>query len=222
MFEPLQHGVAQLRVRTAYQGHSVSNVFHFRQTRSGRRPANYQALADAVADWWVNGIGGVNPPAAYQGGDSSMEGADLRAVIRGISSEVSLFVAQFLVSLFFTLEPPMPANCTKALEWTTGRAGHAGHGRTYIPWLSRQFLDPARESSLDRFSAEAMVRTWSSLFDLLESLDTLHSAFRLCIAHRSPIGSPDDDDSWSTIVTGCRFASLTMDSQRGRLRSHRV
>lgn len=222
MLEPLRHGVAEIRVRTAYQGHTISNVFHLRQLRSETVRADYKALADGVADWWVNGVGGINPPAAYQGGNSSLEGADLRAVIRGISSELSLFVAEFLVELFFTPEPPLPANCTKAIEWTTNRPGHAGHGRTYIPWLSRQFLDPDRDSSLDRFSADAMVQTWSSLFDKLDRLDTPTSAFRLCIAHRRPIGPPDDDDSWSTLVSGCRFASLTMDSQRGRLRGHRA
>lgn len=221
MESPFSHGLARVELRHLVAGVPQLNVFHVRDTHGGAGRDDYQRVANAFGKWWVDGYPPHVAGVGWAGSDATLAEVAVAVALDLAEGFVSTLFGDLFGGLFGFNGPSLPPNCTKAIEWTTATRGKHGHGRTYICGLAEQFRDPAHPERLDPFTAPPLLATYRDLIRAVDEASFPNGRFELVVWHRSPIVTEPGVLRWASRIGDCRFSSLVLDSQRGRLPRHR-
>jgi len=221
---PIMRQIALLRVVLEHDvdGRTQRNVFHVGAPNFPLDDDQNAALNDLFQTWWTVGTFSGPPPNVYQSSRSQF----IRILKYFIPDEIPLsaeFVDYFEVFVFGAGDfPPLAANSTVAVQWSTETAGPGGRGRSYFPGLAQVAVDENDSNQLRLEIVPTLVNAFHQLNVALLQLAIDRGEFwSHLLFHKNPRAGSLLFNGHADQITVTRMTDATLDSQYRRLPNHK-
>jgi len=192
--------VAQIRLEGRLDGQQVINDLYFRHTTGAIAAADLQALAGAMASFWVGNV---------------------VTLLNEAYSSVVVHARDLTAAIGFTAEQGMPStggvageaapnNCTMAVSFRTSLSGRSNRGRNYIPCLTNSQVTG---NNIDAGFASDIVDAYANL---LFGGGALPAGWVWVVVSRFTGGLPRVTGTFQEVFS-VLVTDLVVDSQRRRL-----
>lgn len=198
-----------------------SIVLHFVPPGVPWGPSDLETFAGNLGEWWAEPGGPWPAPNSYQ---SSAVAFTLVALhfVPGLPTIYGALATKLLVAIVGQQpNPGVPCDSAPVLRLDTTGPFRRGNGRVYFPGIAAATLDGNQQDSLNANIAANLCNTFAYLPTFLADSYPPGASPTWVVWNRSrQSGGPDAMPTVSA-VTGVRMPSLTLGSQRLRLRGQR-